>query len=227
MTHGGSDIDAPTILVVCTGNLCRSPYIERRLQAELDRSWGPAAVRVHSAGTDSRPGLPMEVETQRRLQDAGGSGEGFMSTRLTQSLVVDASLIITATRWHRSRVARIHPRALRTAHALRDLGSRPRTPALTTRSGSPAARSTRWPPRLSRPSPPSSACWPAPETTVATAAPVPFRPPRPRSPAPPGPASLRGARPTDRAHPQPSSPLHRRSTRRDRCSDPYARWGAG
>ncbi|MEP7159465.1 MAG: hypothetical protein ABI746_00010 [Dermatophilaceae bacterium] len=121
MTQGGSDIDAPTILVVCTGNLCRSPYIERRLQAELDRSWGPAAVRVHSAGTDSRPGLPMEVEARRRLQDAGGSGEGFMSTRLTQSLVADASLIITATRWHRSRVARIHPRALRTAHALRDL----------------------------------------------------------------------------------------------------------
>ncbi len=64
--------DVPAILLVCTGNVCRSPYLERRLQAELDRSWGVAAVRVHSAGTDARPGVSMDAEAARRLGDAGG-----------------------------------------------------------------------------------------------------------------------------------------------------------
>ena len=31
------------ILTVCTGNICRSPFIERALQSELDREWGPGS----------------------------------------------------------------------------------------------------------------------------------------------------------------------------------------
>ncbi|WP_446740540.1 arsenate reductase/protein-tyrosine-phosphatase family protein [Ornithinimicrobium sp. CNJ-824] len=44
-------MDTGRILVVCTGNVCRSPLVERLLQQGLDERWGPGAFEVRSAGT--------------------------------------------------------------------------------------------------------------------------------------------------------------------------------
>lgn len=111
----------PRILVVCTGNVCRSPYIERRLRAGLDSAWGPGAVVVHSAGSGALVGSAMDPGSASLLGTAGLPHEDFIARSLTRDLVADASLVITATRAHRSAVTRLHPRALRTTHALRDL----------------------------------------------------------------------------------------------------------
>lgn len=114
-------LDRPSILVVCTGNVCRSPYIERRLQHELDTTWGAGAVRVHSAGTGALAGHPMDQSSSTLLERLGVRIADFVARDITRDLIAESSLVLTATRAHRTAVTRMHPRALRTTHALRDL----------------------------------------------------------------------------------------------------------
>jgi protein-tyrosine phosphatase len=108
------------ILTVCTGNICRSPFIERALQAELDRSWGPGVVEVRSAGTGALAGEPMNPPALRVLEAAGYSGDGFIARSLTPEIVASSDLVLTATRRHRGLVAQAHPKALRYAFTLRE-----------------------------------------------------------------------------------------------------------
>lgn len=110
------------ILVVCTGNICRSPLLERVLQHDLDERWGPGAVPVRSAGTRGLEGSPMEPQAAERLAGFGGlSAPDFTARRLTPAMVAAADLVLTATRQHRGLVAQAHPRALRYAFTVLDL----------------------------------------------------------------------------------------------------------
>jgi protein-tyrosine phosphatase len=111
---------AAHILTVCTGNVCRSPFIERVLQAELDASWGAGQVEVTSAGTGALAGHPMEARSRRELEDAGYSADGFIARSVSAELVAAADLVLTATRQHRGDVALAHPKALRYTFTLLD-----------------------------------------------------------------------------------------------------------
>jgi hypothetical protein len=62
-----------SILVVCTGNVCRSPYLERRLRHEL----AGTGIAVESAGTKALAGLEMDDGTRERLDAAGIDARGF------------------------------------------------------------------------------------------------------------------------------------------------------
>ena len=108
------------ILTVCTGNICRSPFLERALQAELDGSWGTGAALVGSAGTGALAGHGMDERAQVRLEDAGYAAHGFVARQLTASMVAESDLVLTATRAHRAEVARLHPRALRYVFSFRE-----------------------------------------------------------------------------------------------------------
>ncbi|GAA5166230.1 low molecular weight phosphatase family protein [Ornithinimicrobium tianjinense] len=109
------------ILVVCTGNVCRSPLVERVLQAGLDQRHGPGSVLVRSAGTSGLEGWPMDERSAALLADLGGSADGFAARRLTPEMVAAAELVLTATRDHRARSVRLHPRALRRTFTVREL----------------------------------------------------------------------------------------------------------
>lgn len=111
---------AARVLTVCTGNVCRSPFMERALQAELDRSWGPGVVEVRSAGTGALAGEAMNPSALRVLEAAGYSADGFVARSLSPEIVASADLVLTATRRHRGLVAQMHPRALRYAFTLRE-----------------------------------------------------------------------------------------------------------
>ena len=108
------------ILTVCTGNVCRSPFLERALQAELDRSWGAGAVVVSSAGTGALAGEPMEPNARTFLEQNGYAADGFVALQLTTDIVSGVDLVLTATREHRGKVAQLHPRALRYVFAFRE-----------------------------------------------------------------------------------------------------------
>ncbi len=108
------------ILTVCTGNICRSPFMERALQSELDRSWGPGKVVVTSAGTGALVGYAMEDQARSGLETAGYSAEGFLARDLAAALIEEADLVLTATRRHRASVATLHPRALRYVFTFRE-----------------------------------------------------------------------------------------------------------
>lgn len=107
---------AGAILVVCTGNVCRSPYIEGRFRAALRDS----GIKVTSAGTRALVGHPMDPGSRAQLAAEGGCAERFRARQLTVDLVAGADLILASAREHRSAAARMHPSALRKAITLRD-----------------------------------------------------------------------------------------------------------
>lgn len=98
--------DRPSgILFVCTGNVCRSPYMEFRLRAMLEAaSAGP--LTVSSAGTRALEGHPMADTLRQRLGSQGIDASDFRARRLTADALHAAALVVTATREHRHHVVR-------------------------------------------------------------------------------------------------------------------------
>lgn len=101
------------ILTVCTGNICRSPAMERLLAARL----GPFAA-VGSAGTAALVGEPVHPLMAALVVDAGASPAGFAARQLTAALLVESELILTATAAHRARVVDLAPSTVRRAFCL-------------------------------------------------------------------------------------------------------------
>ncbi|NDI48584.1 low molecular weight phosphatase family protein [Goekera deserti] len=103
------------ILLVCTGNLCRSPVAERMLAHWARDALGDDAARValDSAGTDAPHGRPMDDAAAHALLALGGDPVGFTSRRLVAGEAMEFDLVLTATREHRSRVLYPAPGALR------------------------------------------------------------------------------------------------------------------
>jgi protein-tyrosine phosphatase len=106
-----------SVLVLCTGNVCRSPYLHTRLAALLEGT----AITVTSAGTNAVAGSDMDPQSRALLEAVGTPAAEFMARQLTPEQVTRADLIVGAAREHVSAAARQHPRALRRGFALTDL----------------------------------------------------------------------------------------------------------
>lgn len=107
-----------TVLTVCTGNICRSPAVERLLAAAL----GPdSGVRVESAGVAAVVGAPVAPLMAARLGAAGVSPEDFAARQVTEHMVRDADLVLALTRRHRSALVELSPAAVRRTFTLREL----------------------------------------------------------------------------------------------------------
>ncbi|WP_392544721.1 low molecular weight phosphatase family protein [Oryzobacter telluris] len=102
---------------MCTGNVCRSPYIERRLRHDLTRT----GITISSAGTHALVGRDLDPGSRALLEASHTDADGFAARQLTAELVASADLVITAAREHRGAAARLHPAALRRAVTLTDL----------------------------------------------------------------------------------------------------------
>lgn len=105
------------ILVVCTGNICRSPVAEQLLRAGL--ATAAEVVTVVSAGTGARPGMPMTEQAAALALRYGAEPTNHRSSPLTAADVARADLILTADRTHRAEVATLLPRASRRTFTLR------------------------------------------------------------------------------------------------------------
>lgn len=103
------------ILVVCTGNVCRSPFLERLLAAALP------GVPVSSAGTMALVGDDIEPRVKALLIERGVNATGFASQQLQPTMAEGADLVIAASREHQRKVLRLAPRAMRRTFTLREL----------------------------------------------------------------------------------------------------------
>ena len=110
------------ILIVCTGNICRSPFIERLLQRRLDehRPGSDHGIQVRSAGTSAMTGCSMDERAAAQLVAYGGDPAGFTARDLTAELIAESDLVLTATRAHRGKVATMYPKALRQVFTFAD-----------------------------------------------------------------------------------------------------------
>lgn len=104
------------ILVVCTGNVCRSPYIERVLAAEL----AGLPVRVEGAGTAALLIDRMSSGSQALLRERGLDAERYRPRQVTPALVRSADLVLAASREHRHILVEEAPTAASCIFALLD-----------------------------------------------------------------------------------------------------------
>ncbi len=117
--HGQCDEEraepAFSILTVCTGNICRSPAVERLLARQL----GPT-VSVRSAGTHALVGQPISEPMARLLRNSGVDEQEFAARRLTENLVKRADLVLALTRAQRALVVELWPAAVRRTFTVRE-----------------------------------------------------------------------------------------------------------
>lgn len=107
------------VLVVCEGNLCRSPLAERlfRLRTPASRA------RASSAGLNAVVGDPMDPLAADELVRLGGDPTDFAARQFKSQMASDAHVILTASRAIRSQVVQLAPFALKRTFTLRELAA--------------------------------------------------------------------------------------------------------
>jgi protein-tyrosine phosphatase len=104
-----------SILAVCTGNVCRSPAVERLLATKL----GPT-VTVSSAGTHALVGHPISEPMAALLHESGIETNRFEARRVSEQMLKESDLILPMTRAQRGLVVEQWPAAVRRTFTLRE-----------------------------------------------------------------------------------------------------------
>lgn len=100
----------PVIVLVCTGNTCRSPMAETLLREQLHKKFGcEDAVRVLSAGVAASSGNGASPQAIEVMGSRGLDLTGHSSRLLDDSVINVADLVLTMTRGHRSAILAAWP----------------------------------------------------------------------------------------------------------------------
>jgi protein-tyrosine-phosphatase len=91
------------ILLVCTGNICRSPLAAALMQRVVAER-AVDGIEVSSAGTGAWDGAPASEGAYLVALEQGLDLSGHRARLLTRDLVDQSSLILTMARHHRARV---------------------------------------------------------------------------------------------------------------------------
>ena len=122
VTRARKDEEAPLrVLFVCTANVSRSPYAERRAAQRL-AGLGGAPVTVSSAGIPGYPGRSMDEQMASQLRARGADPEGHVSRSLTAELLSAADLVVTFEFGQRMRIIDAWPEQGAKVFGLRQLG---------------------------------------------------------------------------------------------------------
>ncbi|MCX5801182.1 MAG: low molecular weight protein arginine phosphatase [Candidatus Eisenbacteria bacterium] len=97
-----------TILLVCTGNTCRSPMAAGLLERLIPRTLAKS-VRIESAGVDAQNGGPASRNAIEVSKRRGIDVSGHFSRRLTREIVEAADLILVMQKMHFDEVREICP----------------------------------------------------------------------------------------------------------------------
>ncbi len=108
----------PSLLFVCTGNICRSALAEAIARREL----GDQA-DIASAGTWANPGNPATGPAVEVAAETGADLRAHRARPVTREMIDAADLVYAASREHVSEMRRIAPHAAAKIHML-DPGGR-------------------------------------------------------------------------------------------------------
>jgi protein-tyrosine phosphatase len=98
------------VLMVCTGNICRSPMMERVAAAHAAREGIDA--KITSGGTSSEEsGNPIDHRARRVLERSGYDAGHHRAHQVSAKEVGEADLVIAAEDHHRQRLLRLAPQA--------------------------------------------------------------------------------------------------------------------
>ncbi len=99
-----------TVLLVCTGNTCRSPLAAGILKKMLSEAV-VSGIAVASAGTAALEGMPATELAVKTASDWGIDLSGHRSRPVTDEIVAGADLILTMTPEHREEILLHDPAA--------------------------------------------------------------------------------------------------------------------
>src|ERR687895_277734 len=97
------------ILVVCTGNICRSPMAAGFLRAAFAGRLGEAAPVVTSAGIAGWDGSAAMDEAIRSAQERGADIHAHLARKLRGEMLEDADLIVCMAAEHRKAIVGAMP----------------------------------------------------------------------------------------------------------------------
>jgi protein-tyrosine phosphatase len=90
-----------SILVICTGNICRSPIAEGLLRDALQRRFDDRAPEVSSAGTSGLEGAGAMPESVQAAAELGIDIGGHVARRLTADMADGSDLLLCMSSEHR------------------------------------------------------------------------------------------------------------------------------
>jgi protein-tyrosine phosphatase len=94
-----------SILVICTGNICRSPIAEGLLRDALQRRFAERAPEVSSAGTSGLEGSGAMPESVVAAAELGVDISGHVARRLTSATADPPDLLLCMASEHREMLA--------------------------------------------------------------------------------------------------------------------------
>ena len=109
------------VIVVCTGNVCRSPIAEGLLRRATKRRPVDAPVTVSSAGTAGWEGSPATPEAVEAAAERGVDISGHVAARLRPGMAADADLVLCMAGQHRDLIVRDEPEAAGRTFTLKEL----------------------------------------------------------------------------------------------------------
>ncbi len=105
MLHSGFG-PMPQVLLVCTGNICRSPMAEGFLRSAFERRLGADAPLVVSAGLIARDGGSATTEAVRAAAELGADIADHTARRLLVHHARPADVVVGMAAEHRDEIVR-------------------------------------------------------------------------------------------------------------------------
>jgi len=100
MKNRPSATRAPTVLMICTGNICRSPMAEGLLRTRLVQEGLADRIQVLSSGTHGIDGSPASAYAITAVHRMGIDIRGHRARTVTQQGIDEANLLLVMTHRH-------------------------------------------------------------------------------------------------------------------------------
>jgi protein-tyrosine-phosphatase len=111
----------PSILFVCTANICRSPMAAALFRRHAERTNQIQKFEIASAGTWATDGLPAARRVRTAMREFGIDIESHQSQQISRSLIDASDVIVVMTDDHREVLQTEFPDAAHRIHRLSDL----------------------------------------------------------------------------------------------------------
>jgi protein-tyrosine-phosphatase len=109
------------VIVVCTGNVCRSPIAEGLMRRATEHRSVGAPITVSSAGTAGWEGSPAMPEAVEAVAERGVDISDHVATRLRPGMAAVADLVLCMAAEHRDQIASEEPQAVDRTFTLKEL----------------------------------------------------------------------------------------------------------
>ncbi|MGB4026290.1 MAG: L-threonylcarbamoyladenylate synthase [Bacillota bacterium] len=106
---GSLSLEPLNLLMVCTGNTCRSPMAEGIFRKSWKEAGEPYPIQVSSAGVATVPGLPASKEAIQSMKSMDVDISGHRSAPVSYESLERADLVIAMTKAHKQALLARYP----------------------------------------------------------------------------------------------------------------------